>query len=368
MIGPSKGRMRMYDVVKRVLDLVAAAILLVISAPLQLGIAALVRIRLGSPVVFRQARPGRGGAPFTLYKFRTMLSVDESRGLVTNEQRLTAFGKLLRAASLDELPSLVNVVRGDMSLVGPRPLRVEYLSRYTTRQARRHEVRPGITGLAQVAGRNALSWDQRFELDVEYVDTRSLRIDLTILFRTLAQVFRRQGIEGDGLAAMSAFMGRGDDSGLTEVDLAPEWLATRVEWLTDDRVSDGVSLTFVPELDSTTKWFEVVKADKSRRDWIYTDAEARPVAMCGLGGVGTPDAHLYIYVNPSLQGRGYGRAAMGKLCVRARSLGVHRLHLEVKNCNERALSLYRDLGFVDSRRTDVPQGKQALVLDLREQS
>ncbi|WP_269467740.1 sugar transferase [Microbacterium sp. JZ31] len=192
---------------KRVLDIFAAAVLLVLTAPVQAVVALLVALKLGRPVLFRQPRPGRGGEVFTLLKFRSMSAVNETRGLVTDADRLTPFGRALRATSLDELPTLWNVLRGEMSLVGPRPLLVEYLDRYTPAQARRHEVRPGITGLAQVRGRNNLSWEAKFAYDVMYVDRRSFAVDLVILLLTVSSVVRREGIEHAGSATMHEFQG-----------------------------------------------------------------------------------------------------------------------------------------------------------------
>jgi lipopolysaccharide/colanic/teichoic acid biosynthesis glycosyltransferase len=198
-------RTRPYDVVKRALDVVAAAIALVVLSPVILVTAVLVAVKLGRPVVFAQKRPGRDGRIFTLYKFRSMRSVDESRGWVTDADRLTPFGVRLRSTSLDELPSLWNVLRGDMSVVGPRPLLVEYLERYTPEQARRHEVRPGITGLAQVTGRNAISWEDKFAQDVRYVDRRSVGLDLRIVLATIGSVVKREGISAEGHATMTKF-------------------------------------------------------------------------------------------------------------------------------------------------------------------
>lgn len=198
---------RPYDAVKRLFDVVIASVLLVVTAPVQLVVALQVRRRLGSPVLFRQPRPGRDEQVFELVKFRTMLDVDEERGLVSDADRLTPFGARLRATSLDELPTLWNVLKGDMSLVGPRPLLVRYLPRYSAEQRRRHEVRPGVTGLAQVSGRNAISWDQKFALDVEYVERRSLRLDLQVLARTVGGVLRRDGIAADGDVTMPEFAG-----------------------------------------------------------------------------------------------------------------------------------------------------------------
>jgi len=199
--------MSAYDPVKRGLDIVASGVGLVVLSPVLAVTAALVAVKLGRPVLFRQDRPGRGGRIFRLFKFRSMLPVDESRGLVSDADRLTAFGSRLRSTSLDELPSLLNVLRGDMSVIGPRPLLPRYLPLYTPHQARRHEVRPGVTGLAQVSGRNAVSWDQRFDLDVDYVERRSLRLDLWIIGRTISTVLRRDGISAEGSVTMDEFRG-----------------------------------------------------------------------------------------------------------------------------------------------------------------
>lgn len=196
---------RPYDTTKRVLDIVSASVALIALSPLIVGVGLLVMVRLGRPVLFSQQRPGKGGRLFTLRKFRTMRDVDEARGLVSDEQRLTPFGRALRSTSLDELPSLWNVLRGDMSMVGPRPLLIEYLPRYSSEQARRHEVRPGITGLAQASGRNALGWDDKFELDVRYVDQRSLVVDARILVATVKAVFTREGISHSGHATMHKY-------------------------------------------------------------------------------------------------------------------------------------------------------------------
>lgn len=203
-------RIRPYDVVKRGLDVVVSAVALVLLSPIIVATAVLVAVRLGRPVVFAQERPGKDGRIFTLYKFRSMRSVDESRGWVTDADRLTPFGVRLRSTSLDELPSLWNVLRGDMSIVGPRPLLVEYLERYTPEQARRHEVRPGITGLAQVTGRNAISWESKFRQDVRYVDRRSVGLDLRIVLATIGSVLKRDGISAEGHVTMSKF---GEDHG-----------------------------------------------------------------------------------------------------------------------------------------------------------
>jgi lipopolysaccharide/colanic/teichoic acid biosynthesis glycosyltransferase len=199
-----------WKLVKRAFDIVVSSVLLLALSPLLLGLVFLVRLRLGSPVLFAQDRPGKGGRIFRLYKFRTMTDARDAGGeLLPDDQRLAPFGRLLRSTSLDEFPEFWNVLKGDMSLVGPRPLLVQYLDRYTPEQARRHEVRPGVTGLAQVSGRNQLSWDERFELDVWYVDNMSLWLDLKILCRTLWKTVRREGITSGEHATMTEFRGNG---------------------------------------------------------------------------------------------------------------------------------------------------------------
>ena len=195
-------------VLKRVFDVVVAvSALLVLVAPMMI-IAMLVRLKLGGPVLFCQVRPGRFGKPFEMVKFRTMTDERDSHGdLKPDSERLTAFGKWLRSTSLDELPELWNVLRGDMSVVGPRPLLTSYLPLYSPRQARRHEVRPGITGWAQINGRNSLSWEEKFELDVWYVDNWSLWLDIRILLMTVKKVFVRDGINAQNDATMPRFTG-----------------------------------------------------------------------------------------------------------------------------------------------------------------
>jgi len=193
---------------KRILDVVVALLVLIILSPLLIGIAILVRLLLGHPIFFRQKRPGLHGDPFYIIKFRTMSNARDGNGnLLPDSERLTAFGRFLRSTSLDELPELWNVLRGEMSLVGPRPLLMDYLERYTSQQARRHEVKPGITGWAQVNGRNTLDWDKRFELDVWYVDNFSLWLDMKIIGLTLYKVLRRDGISEQNQATMTEFMG-----------------------------------------------------------------------------------------------------------------------------------------------------------------
>jgi lipopolysaccharide/colanic/teichoic acid biosynthesis glycosyltransferase len=193
---------------KRLFDLLGALLALYLLAFPLLVLVWLIHRKLGNPVLFRQVRPGFHGRPFNMVKFRTMTDArDASGALLPDAQRLTPFGRILRSSSLDELPELLNVLKGDMSLVGPRPLLMEYLPLYTPEQARRHEVRPGITGWAQVNGRNALSWEEKFKLDVWYVDNRSFWLDLKILWRTVKKVLLRDGISAQGEATMPRFIG-----------------------------------------------------------------------------------------------------------------------------------------------------------------
>ena len=193
---------------KRLFDLILIIPTLILISPLLAVLALLVRIKMGSPILFRQERPGLHGQPFTIYKFRTMKDIYAPDGdLLPDAERLTAFGQLLRRTSLDELPELFNVLKGEMSLVGPRPLLMEYLGHYTPEQARRHDEKPGVTGWSQVNGRNGLPWEERFKLDVWYVDKLSFFLDLHILWLTLKKIIRQEGISAEGYATMPKFKG-----------------------------------------------------------------------------------------------------------------------------------------------------------------
>ncbi len=194
--------------IKRLLDILGAGIGLIVFSPLLIIISLMIRREMGSPVLFRQTRPGRHGKPFQMIKVRTMRDAIDADGRpLPDAERLTKLGRFLRSSSIDELPELWNVLKGDMSLVGPRPLLMEYLPLYSPEQARRHEVRPGVTGWAQVNGRNAISWDEKFALDVWYVDNRSLRLDMKIIWLTIRKVIKRDGISAAGEATMSKFTG-----------------------------------------------------------------------------------------------------------------------------------------------------------------
>tara|TARA_B110000196_G_C21153376_1_gene671349 strand:+ start:15636 stop:16235 length:600 start_codon:yes stop_codon:yes gene_type:complete len=195
--------------IKYLFDFIASAVALIIFSPVIILLMILIRCYLGSPVFFRQVRPGKDGQPFEMVKFRTMCDgVDKSGNLLPDSERMTPLGNFLRSTSLDEIPGLWNVLKGDMSLVGPRPLLMEYLPLYSPEQYRRHAVRPGVSGWAQVNGRNAISWEDKFKLDVWYVDNRSFWLDIKIIFRTVKKVFIRDGINAEGEATMSKFTGK----------------------------------------------------------------------------------------------------------------------------------------------------------------
>ncbi|NLG16009.1 MAG: sugar transferase [Fibrobacter sp.] len=196
--------------IKRIFDLILTILAMVVLLPVCVIISLIVRIKIGAPIFFVQNRPGFKARPFEMYKFRTMTEARDVKGnLLPDAIRLTGFGCFLRGTSLDELPELFNVLKGDMSLVGPRPLLTQYLDRYTPEQARRHEVKPGITGWAQVNGRNAITWEEKFKLDVWYVDNQSLWLDIKIIFLTISKIFKREGINQPGQATMEEFKGIG---------------------------------------------------------------------------------------------------------------------------------------------------------------
>jgi len=206
MIGHKQGVYEKY--LKRLQDFLCALAAIIVLSPVMLITAILVRTKLGSPIIFKQERPGLNGKIFTLYKFRTMTDKrDENGELLPDAVRLTKFGKLLRSTSLDELPELFNILNGDMAVVGPRPLLVEYLPRYNAHQARRHEVRPGFTGLAQVNGRNSITWEEKFNWDVQYVDHITFLEDWKIIFKTVGTVLKREGISSETSVTMEKFMG-----------------------------------------------------------------------------------------------------------------------------------------------------------------
>lgn len=336
---------RTYDLAKRVLDVMGASIALVVLAPVLAFAALIVSLFLGRPVIFAQERPGRDGRPFILLKFRSMLSVNPNKGRVSNEERMTKFGRMLRATSIDELPSLWNILVGHMSFVGPRPLRMAYMDRYSAEQLKRQTVRPGLTGLAQVSGRNAVSWDERLRLDQKYVDQRSLSLDLRILLLTLKAVIVPRGVAADGQATMSEFFGPETTSRLRLTPLADEHLDCRVEWLNNPVVRTGISIDFVAEIEPMREWFVAIQGEADRWDWVGVDAGGNPVSMCGLRLTGESRASLYVYVDPRRLGEGIGRDTMSILIANARRMRIEYLELETPVNNKPARLMYERLGF-----------------------
>lgn len=340
---------------KRVFDCIGAGIGLVVLAPVFAALWLIVRIKLGSPVIFAQQRPGKDGELFTMLKFRSMLEEDPARNLVTDDQRSTVFGRRLRATSLDELPTLVNVLKGDMSLVGPRPLVVEYLPLYSQHQARRHEVRPGITGLAQVSGRNQLSWEDRFNLDVDYVQRHNLVLDLKILAQTFGRVFLKSGIEADGISTMTMFVGAPPEDGLIEQLMSDRWHRHGQTWQQDPR---AVTISALNTQQSV-----------AARQWVYLHDDQTPVAVCGLSGLGSQQLSASLLINPQYQNHQLVDALLKRLIHHGRSFDAQRLTLRLPAKHR---VLYRNverLGFVASTNslnsdngTDTSGSEYALVI------
>lgn len=304
-----------YDYIKRILDCIGAGIGLVVLAPVFAVLGLIIRINLGGPVIFAQQRPGKNGELFTMYKFRSMLEEDPARNLVTDDQRSTSFGRCLRATSLDELPTLYNVFKGDMSFVGPRPLMAEYLPLYSKHQARRHDVRPGITGLAQVSGRNLLSWEERFDLDVEYVERRNAMLDLNILARTIGQVFSRSGVEADGITTMTIFVGAPPEDDLSEHLMSDQWQSHGQAW-EQDSWSIAVGATNTLPKHGT-------------RHWMYLNADRLPVAICGLSDLGTQHVSVNMLVSPEHRNHALVHALLGRLIHHAKSFDADGLNLRI---------------------------------------
>lgn len=351
---------RRSDSAKRALDIGVTVLAMPLLIPLSAVIAALTWRKLGHPVLFKQERPGLNAEPFTMLKFRTMR--EPTHELRTNEDRMTDFGKLLRSTSMDELPSFINIVRGEMSLVGPRPLRMAYIPRYSRRHARRHEVRPGLTGLAQVQGRNTLDWNSKLDLDVEYVEHRSLALDIQILLRTLKTVFAREGISTPGEATAGEFMGSGIS--LRSRKLVRDDLATRIAWLRDPTVRAGVSIDFWPDVDGMQNWFDRTTSDATRRDYVCVDDNSNAASMFGFTNIRGSTAAIYLFADPKRLGQGIGRNTMVQLLKVADENGFTRLTLETKTANQRAFQLYERFGFT-ALDTTPAKGKIVMGKDLK---
>lgn len=323
----------------------------------------LVRRRLGSPVLYRQTRIGKNGTPFEVLKFRSMTNgVDEDGTPLPDRDRLTPFGRLLRKTSVDELPQLLNVLMGDMSLVGPRPLLPGYLPWYTERESRRHLVRPGLTGLAQVSGRNGLTWDDRLELDVLYVDRASMRLDAVIIAKTLKKLFATSGVSviagetGAPLHVERSFP-RSDRVRLRR--LSKSDLGTRVDWMGHPAIT---RFTEIPEgitLASTEAWFQKSVHDPSRLDFVAVDHNGNSVAMAGVKEENTSGAgEFYIFVNPQRLGEGIGGEVTRLVMEWAAQSGLYMdLVLDVHSQNAAAVKIYERLGW----RGTGPSGRRVTM-------
>lgn len=305
---------------KRVVDVVAVLASAPVTVPVSLLTALVVRAKLGRPVLFRQRRIGWRGAPFDVYKFRSMTDArDASGSLLPDSERLTPFGRLLRRTSLDEIPQLLNVLRGDMSLVGPRPLLPAYLPHYRGEEHRRHDLRPGITGLAQVSGRNDLGWDDRLATDVRYVATATVRGDLWILLRTAALALGARGVStvaghtGEPLHVERAYP---VVDGLSMRRFATRDIPARVRWMNHPATREFMRLPDVVTEESTRAWLEAIHSDPRRRDWVVYDvATGTPVAMIGLREIATDELpEMYLFVDPERRGQRAGTRSLAVLC------------------------------------------------------
>lgn len=346
-----------FNGVKRFFDLAAVAISSPLTIPLGAVTALLVRIKLGTPIFFSQPRVGLGEREFSVLKFRTMTDArDEAGRPLPDSDRLTAFGRILRASSLDEIPQLLNVARGDMSLVGPRPLFVRYLPHYIGEEARRHDVRPGITGLAQVSGRNSVGWDQRLAYDAEYVRRASLVGDLKILASTLLQVAGGKNVSvlaSDSGEPLDVERSYPSDELLRLRRLRATDLELRVEWIRDARIRDHMQWPDDVTIESTRRWFETARRDRSRIDYAAETLEGVVVAMAGLRRSEEGSAEFYVFVEPEEQGQGWGRRVTEMVLRHGfEQWGVNAVTLTVANANRAATSIYSSLGFQTVRSDD----------------
>lgn len=330
-----------------------------------------VRSTLGSPVLFRQPRIGRFEKEFSVYKFRTMTDARDEHGeLLSDAARLPKAGRILRTLSLDELPQLLNVARGEMSLIGPRPLLVRYLPHYTSEERKRHWVRPGITGLAQVTGRNSVLWDQRLLLDVSYVDRASLALDAKVLGLTIKQVLIREGVSviagesGEPLDVVRSYPRRGAVA-LRRFERSD--IPYRVRWMTDDATREHMTIPDGISEESTTEWLKSIRADPQRDDFtVYDTSTFECVAMIGVKTTAEhPLPELYIFVDPSRHGSGLGRRSLELLFDWMSETGKYGgCHLSVSARNTAAVHLYRNFGFTEASST--PQDRLTMELSVED--
>lgn len=338
---------------KRVVDIFGASLGLIVLGPVLVMLWLLIRIKLGAPVIFTQLRPGKDGEPFTLFKFRSMLEEDPANGIVTDDQRMTSFGRRLRATSLDELPTLINVLKGEMSLVGPRPLNVEYLPRYSPHQARRHEVRPGITGLAQVNGRNALTWEARFDLDVHYVDHHSLWLDLKIMVQTITRVFSRSDIEGELISTMTMFLGPPPNDGLTEEVMNERWQSLWASW------TGHPDILKIGELNDAEQ--------HPTRYWVYRCDET-VVGIAGLAGLGESQLYASVLLSPNHHNEEAFHTLLNRLVYHGKSYDAQRICLRLPEPSQTVQHSAQQLGFLPETFTDNDPHTRDLVVAVASQA
>lgn len=344
---------------KRVFDTVCLVAAMPVILPAGLAVSAAVRVIDGAPVLFRQTRIGKDGQPFEILKFRTMSPGD---GRNNDSARITKLGRVLRKTSLDEVPQLWNVFKGEMSLVGPRPLYPEYVPHYTETELQRHSVRPGITGLSQVSGRNSLRWSSRLSKDVEYVSTASLRRDVSILVTTLRKALARAEVAavprdtGEPLNVERSYP-RNSTFAIRRLNLldAPN----RVDWMNHDRTRRYMQIPFVADVQSMEAWYHRAKQDQWRDDFVaYRHSDDQPVAMLGLkSDPGSTRGELYIFVAPDRAAEGIGTTAMRLLLAWARSSRYETVTLSVGEDNKSAWRLYERLGF--TRVGDAAAGRRS---------
>ncbi|MGY1698679.1 GNAT family N-acetyltransferase [Geodermatophilus sp. SYSU D00766] len=338
--------LRRFNQTKRIADLILLTLISPLAGAAALIVAAAVRLSMGAPVIFRQERIGLGGRKFHVLKFRTMtVSADPRDEMRSQAERVTPVGRILRATSLDELPQLLNIAFGHMSFVGPRPLFVRYIEFYTPREASRHWVRPGLTGSAQVRGRNRLQWEERLAHDVEYVLNHSVRADAGILRRTAQKVLTSADLQvvptGTPLD-----VARSETPRLRPLLKAD--LATRVAWMTNPSVARHMQILGQITKESTEAWFESISRNPARHDLVYAPPQGQALAMVGLTHISDPewDATFYLFVDPDKQGSGHGKTATRLACEYAfYQLGLRSITLSVAVANRPAMKIYESLGF-----------------------
>lgn len=343
---------RAYMLSKRLIDSALVVASAPVTLPVGLATAALVRLKMGSPILYKQDRIGLGEKPFELYKFRSMLPETTDKGqALTPSERITPFGAFLRKSSLDELPQLLNVLKGDMSLVGPRPLLVEYLPFYKENERARHSVRPGITGHSQVNGRNSLGWDERLAMDAEYSRKGTLYSDLQIIIKTIKGVLKRDGIiaepwtHGEYLSVYRNYPSTGKYA-LRRFE--PQDIAQRVNWLNDSRTRESLTVEGEITVDGTAKWLQNARKNPNRKDVVVYDLESlKMVAIAGFKSDSSENVPiLYFAVDPELQGRGIGSVTLQLLVEYMRSQPeVSGAAGEIYTDNIASIKIHQRLGF-----------------------